>query len=94
MHRRREGGSRWEEGELRERDSVACRKEVLDAALRMLQSLGGVPSAVRSFLPLGIQFHVKLLSFWLENWVEFHSGSFFVSTLCPPSIHNYIFTAV
>ncbi|KAJ7309148.1 hypothetical protein DFH08DRAFT_487077 [Mycena albidolilacea] len=27
MHRRREGGSRWEEGEPRERDSAACRKE-------------------------------------------------------------------
>jgi hypothetical protein len=43
----------------------------------MLQSLGGVSSAVQSFLPLGIQFHVKLLSFRLENRVEPHSESFF-----------------
>jgi hypothetical protein len=80
-------GAVGEEGEPRERNSAACRKEAPEGALRMLQSLGGVPSVVRLFLPLGIQFHVKLLSFRLENRVEFHSESFFrkytLSTMYP-----------
>jgi hypothetical protein len=69
-------GAVGEEGAPRERDSATCRKEAPRGALRMLQCLVGVPSGV-SFLPLAIQFHVKLLSFRLENWVEFHSESFF-----------------
>jgi hypothetical protein len=75
MHRRMEGGSRWEEGEPRERNSVACRKEAPEGALRMLQSLSGVPSAVQLFLPfIGIRFQVnasnQLLSFRLENRMD------------------------
>jgi hypothetical protein len=60
----------------------------------MLQCLVGVPSAVRLFLPLGIQFHVKLLSFRLENRMdrtEPHSQSFFrkytLSTISFTCIH-------
>jgi hypothetical protein len=45
-------GAVGEEGEPRESDSATSRKEAPEGALRILQCVVGIPSAVRLFLPL------------------------------------------
>jgi hypothetical protein len=81
-------GAVGEEGEPRERLGELSKG---GTGICCNPSLASRPRCGCSFPFIGIQFHVKLLSFRLDNRIGFHSESFFVSTLSTMYSFNCIF---